>query len=35
MTTLYTAIGGIKAIVWTDFIQASLMLGSILLRFGC
>jgi len=30
LTTLYTAIGGIKAVVWTDFIQASLMLGSML-----
>src|SRR6201984_2241813 len=29
LTTLYTAIGGIKAVVWTDFIQASLMMGSI------
>ena len=30
LTTLYTAIGGIKAVVWTDFIQASLMMGSML-----
>jgi solute:Na+ symporter, SSS family len=30
MTTMYTAIGGIKAVVWTDFIQASLMIGSML-----
>ena len=30
LTTLYTAIGGIKAVVWTDFIQASLMVGSML-----
>jgi SSS family solute:Na+ symporter len=29
LTTLYTAIGGIKAVVWTDFIQASLMLSSM------
>src|SRR5215468_5570607 len=29
LTTLYTAIGGIKAVVWTDFIQASLMVGSM------
>jgi SSS family solute:Na+ symporter len=29
LTTLYTAVGGIKAVVWTDFIQASLMLGSM------
>jgi len=30
LTTLYTAIGGIKAVVWTDFIQASLMMGSMI-----
>ncbi|MBV8377220.1 MAG: sodium:solute symporter [Verrucomicrobia bacterium] len=29
LTTIYTAIGGIKAVVWTDFIQASLMMGSM------
>ena len=29
LTTLYTAIGGIKAVVWTDLIQALLMIGSI------
>ncbi len=29
LTTLYTAVGGIKAVVWTDFIQAALMLGSV------
>src|SRR6202040_1935897 len=29
MTTIYTAIGGIKAVVWTDFIQASLMMSSM------
>src|ERR1700739_2826600 len=29
LTPLYTAIGGIKAVVWTDFIQASLMMGSM------
>jgi SSS family solute:Na+ symporter len=29
LTTLYTAVGGIKAVVWTDFIQASLMIGSM------
>ncbi len=30
ITTLYTAAGGIKAVVWTDLIQACLMLGAIL-----
>ncbi len=29
LTTLYTALGGIKAVVWTDFLQAGLMLGSV------
>ncbi|MEK0446218.1 MAG: hypothetical protein RLZZ399_1539 [Verrucomicrobiota bacterium] len=29
ITALYTAIGGIKAVVWTDLIQASLMFGSL------
>ncbi|MGV3532517.1 MAG: sodium:solute symporter [Chthoniobacteraceae bacterium] len=30
ITTLYTAIGGIKAVVWTDLIQAILMIGSVI-----
>jgi SSS family transporter len=30
LTCLYTALGGIKAVVWTDLIQATLMFGSIL-----
>jgi SSS family solute:Na+ symporter len=29
ITALYTAVGGIKAVVWTDLIQASLMFGSL------
>jgi solute:Na+ symporter, SSS family len=29
VTTVYTAVGGIKAVVWTDLIQAVLMIGSI------
>ena len=33
VTTLYTAVGGIKAVVWTDLIQAVLMMGSIV--FAC
>lgn len=28
ITTFYTAIGGIKAVVWTDLIQACLMIGA-------
>lgn len=29
LTTLYTTIGGIKAVVWTDLIQACLMIGAM------
>ncbi len=29
VTTIYTAIGGIKAVVWTDLIQAVLMISSV------
>ena len=28
-TAIYTALGGIKAVVWTDVIQASIMFGSL------
>lgn len=28
LTCLYTAIGGIKAVIWTDVVQATLMFGS-------
>ena len=30
ITCLYTAVGGIKAVIWTDVIQATLMFGSAL-----
>lgn len=30
ITTLYTAVGGIKAVVWTDLIQACLMCGAVI-----
>jgi Na+/proline symporter len=30
ITTIYTAVGGIKAVVWTDLIQVVLMLSSII-----
>ncbi|HEY7089122.1 MAG TPA: hypothetical protein VH518_13590, partial [Tepidisphaeraceae bacterium] len=31
ITCIYTAIGGIKAVIWTDVIQATLMFGSALI----
>ncbi len=34
ITTLYTVAGGIKAVVWTDLIQACLMIGSMLAAVG-
>jgi SSS family transporter len=34
LTTLYTVVGGIKAVVWTDLIQAALMLGSVAFVLG-
>lgn len=30
ITAIYTSVGGIKAVVWTDLIQASVMLGGAL-----
>ena len=34
VTCLYTAVGGIKAVIWTDVIQACLMFGSALIAIG-
>jgi len=34
VTCLYTALGGIKAVIWTDVIQAGLMFGSALVAIG-
>ncbi|MBJ7259044.1 MAG: sodium:solute symporter [Chthoniobacterales bacterium] len=34
VTTIYTAVGGIKAVVWTDLIQACLMIGAIFFAMG-
>src|SRR5687768_1451181 len=34
LTCLYTAIGGIKAVIWTDVIQAALMFGSAIIAVG-
>jgi SSS family transporter len=33
ITTIYTAVGGIKAVVWTDLIQACLMIGAVIFAF--
>src|SRR6059058_2259627 len=33
-TAIYTTLGGIKAVIWTDVIQASLMIGSALIALG-
>ncbi|MFB3896250.1 MAG: sodium/solute symporter [bacterium] len=34
VTCIYTALGGIKAVIWTDLIQASLMFGSAVVAIG-
>jgi SSS family transporter len=34
LTAVYTTLGGIKAVIWTDFIQASIMMGSALVAVG-
>src|SRR5918911_5600266 len=34
LTAIYTTLGGIKAVVWTDVIQASIMIGSALAAVG-
>ncbi len=34
LTAIYTTFGGIKAVIWTDFIQASIMIGSALIALS-
>src|SRR3954449_9663354 len=34
LTAIYTTLGGIKAVIWTDFIEASIMIGSALIAVG-
>src|SRR5438094_2807720 len=34
LTAIYTTLGGIKAVICTDFIQASIMIGSALVALG-
>src|SRR5256886_9804434 len=34
LTGIYTTLGGIKAVIWTDFIQTSIMIGSALIAVG-
>src|SRR5260370_1112225 len=34
LTAIYTTLGGIKAVIWTDLIQASIMNGSALVALG-
>src|SRR5881398_4085828 len=34
LTAIYTTLGGIKAVIWTDLIQASIMIGSAMVALG-
>src|SRR2546421_7736186 len=34
LTAIYTTLGGIKAVIWTDLIQATIMIGSALIALG-
>ena len=34
VTAIYTTLGGIKAVIWTDLIQACIMMGSALVALG-
>src|SRR5712691_7792464 len=34
LTATYTTLGGIKAVIWTDVIQASIMIGSAVVALG-
>src|SRR5947209_4592559 len=34
LTAIYTTLGGIKAVIWTDVIQASIMIGSSVVAVG-
>jgi solute:Na+ symporter, SSS family len=34
LTAIYTTFGGIKAVIWTDLIQASIMIGSALIALA-
>jgi solute:Na+ symporter, SSS family len=34
LTAIYTTLGGIKAVIWTDLIQASIMIGSAVTALG-
>src|SRR5437764_12315429 len=34
LTSIYRTLGGIKAVIWTDLIQASIMIGSALVALA-